>query len=396
MKQNWEYKKLGDICDILNGFAFKSQEYVESGIRVIRITNVQKGFVADDDPKFYPMALEGSLSNYMLRTNDLLMSLTGNVGRVGILTENFLPAALNQRVACLRVDESIVDNRYLFHILNSDKFEKDCIFNATGIAQKNMSTKWLAEYLIPVPPTAEQQRIVAELDLLTGIIDKQNAQLKELDTLAQSIFYDMFGDPIENPKGWATNTIQSLAAKYTDGPFGSNLKSEHYQESGVRIIRLQNIGVNEFVDTDKAFISEEHYRTLEKYTCYPGDIVIGTLGEPNLRACIIPQSIERAVNKADCVLCRVRKELISEIYLCRVLNEKRFVEALCQLFSHGQTRARISAGQLKNAFIPVPPLALQQSFADKIQSIEKQKSAIKASIADTQKLLDYTMDKYFG
>ena len=396
MKQNCLIKRVKDVCNILNGFAFKSQEYVESGIRVIRITNVQKGFIVDDDPKFYPLSSKNSLTNYLLRKDDLLMSLTGNVGRVGILSEDFLPAALNQRVACLRIDESVINKRYLFHILNSDKFERECVFNATGIAQKNMSTKWLGEYQIPVPPKDEQHRIVAELDLLTEVIDKQKTQLKELDTLAQSIFYDMFGDPIENEKGWSTNTIQSIALKYTDGPFGSNLKSEHYQESGVRIIRLQNIGVNEFVDTDKAFISEEHYKTLEKYTCYPGDIVIGTLGEPNLRACIVPQNIERAVNKADCVLCRVRKEIVSEIYLCRVLNEKKFVEAQCQLFSHGQTRARISAGQLKNTYIPIPPLTLQQSFADKIQSIENQKAKIKASIADTQKLLDYTMDKYFG
>ena len=256
--------------------------------------------------------------------------------------------------------------------------------------------KLLREKDVPVPPLEEQSRIVAELDLLTGIIDKQNAQLKELDNLAQAIFYDMFGDPIENPKGWEIKTIQSVAEKYSDGPFGSNLKSEHYQQDGVRIIRLQNIGVNEFVDLDKAFISEEHYEVLKKYSCYPGDVVIGTLGEPNLRACVIPNSIYLAVNKADCILCRLKKDLITAIYFSYVMNEEKFVHAQCQAFSHGQTRARISAGQLKNAFIPLPPLSLQQSFAEKIQSIEKQKETIRASIADTQKLLDYTMDKYFG
>lgn len=95
MKRNWEYKKLGDVCEILNGYAFKSQEYVDHGIRVIRITNVQKGCVIDDDPKFYPLTSESSLSNYMLVEDDLLMSLTGNVGRVGLLGKEFLPAALN-------------------------------------------------------------------------------------------------------------------------------------------------------------------------------------------------------------------------------------------------------------------------------------------------------------
>jgi len=202
MKKVHSNKRIGDICKILNGFAFKSEEYKDEGIRVMRITNVQKGEIVDDDPKFFPIARENEISRYMLQEGDVLMSLTGNVGRVGIMEEKFLPAALNQRVACLRLKDIGVDKKYLFHILNSDAFENDCIFNAAGIAQKNMSTKWLEQYEIPVPPIETQSRIVSELDLLQSVIDKQKAQLKELDNLAQSIFYDMFGDPVENEKGW--------------------------------------------------------------------------------------------------------------------------------------------------------------------------------------------------
>ena len=203
MKQGWNKKPVGDICKILNGFAFKSNEYVEDGVRVMRITNVQKGYIVDDDPQFFPINRESEISKYMLSDGDLLMSLTGNVGRVGVLTSEFLPAALNQRVACLRIKESTgVNLKYLFHIFNSKTFEDDCIINATGIAQKNMSTKWLENYLIPVPQIAEQEKIIAELDCLSGIIEKKKQQLKELDNLAQSIFYEMFGDPVENDKGW--------------------------------------------------------------------------------------------------------------------------------------------------------------------------------------------------
>ena len=372
MKQNWEYKKLGDVCDIICGQDYKA--------------------VLDDNGK-YPIygtgGIMGYASEYRCPANSVIIGRKGSINNPLFVESEFW----NVDTAFGMVpNKQFLNAKYFFYFCRNYDFTRHNV----AVTIPSLRRIDLVKIPVPVPPLAEQQRIVAELDLLTGIIDKLKAQLKELDTLAQSIFYDMFGDPIENEKGWPTNTIQSIALKYTDGPFGSNLKSEHYQESGVRIIRLQNIGVNEFVDTDKAFISEEHYKTLEKYTCYPGDIVIGTLGEPNLRACIVPQNIERAVNKADCVLCRVRKEIVSEIYLCRVLNEKKFVEAQCQLFSHGQTRARISAGQLKNTYIPIPPLTLQQEFADKIQSIEKQKAAVNQSIAETQTLLDYTMDKYFG
>lgn len=97
--------KLKDICGVKNGYAFKSDNYTNSGIRVIRITNVQKGFVEDEHPEFYPLSYSDELNNYMLQENDLLLSLAGNVGRVALLNKEFLPAALNQRVACLRANK---------------------------------------------------------------------------------------------------------------------------------------------------------------------------------------------------------------------------------------------------------------------------------------------------
>ena len=102
MKKDWEYKKIGEICEIINGFAFKSNKYVPQGIRVIRITNVQNGYIEDKDPKFYPFETTNEIERYLLKEGDLLISLTGNVGRVGRLPISMLPAALNQRVACLR------------------------------------------------------------------------------------------------------------------------------------------------------------------------------------------------------------------------------------------------------------------------------------------------------
>jgi type I restriction enzyme S subunit len=136
------------------------------------------------------------------------MSLTGNVARVGLLQNEMLPAALNQRVACLRIKNEQLYINYLFHFLNSDKFENDAIFSASGIAQKNMSTEWLKKYTIPVPPREEQERIVAELDCLSGVIEKKKQQLRELDALAQSIFYTMFGNPITNEKGWEVKKFE--------------------------------------------------------------------------------------------------------------------------------------------------------------------------------------------
>lgn len=158
----WDVIKFGDACDILNGFAFKSKLYVNEGIRVIRITNVQKGYIEDSDPQFYPLSYENELSKYMLSSGDILLSLTGNVGRVGLLPEEMLPAALNQRVACIRMKHgSPVSKMFLYSMINSDFFEADCIASSQGIAQKNMSTEWLKDYPVIIPPEPMQAAYVA-------------------------------------------------------------------------------------------------------------------------------------------------------------------------------------------------------------------------------------------
>ena len=186
---------LGELCEILNGYAFKSRRYVDEGIRVIRIANVQKGYLEDSHPCFYPATEKGSIAQFLLYENDLLLSLTGNVGRVALLDNKFLPAALNQRVACLRIkDESLLNKRYLFHCLNSMCFENRCIESANGIAQKNLSTVWLRGYAIPVPQMDKQLEIAGRFDLIQAQISRAKAQIVKLDALVKSRFIEMFGD----------------------------------------------------------------------------------------------------------------------------------------------------------------------------------------------------------
>lgn len=162
---------LGELLDILNGYAFKSENYVDSGTRVIRITNVQKGKIIDNDPKFYPIDSDEPIHKYALNAGDILLSLTGNVGRVGLLPSEMLPAALNQRVACLRVKSGNLLKGYLYNLLNTDAFETSCIEASSGVAQKNLSTKWLESYSIPLPPIDVQREIVAEIEGYQKIID---------------------------------------------------------------------------------------------------------------------------------------------------------------------------------------------------------------------------------
>ena len=178
LPSGWCISYLKDAgIEILNGYAFQSKNYVPNGIKVIRITNVQDGYIVDDDPKYYPISSKEEIGRYLLHENDLLMSLTGNVGRVGFLQKEMLPAALNQRVGCIRGTEQVISKKYLYYFLQSDLFKTDCIDSAKGVAQLNISTEWLKAYEMPIPPVEEQIRISTKIEQIFTAIDTITAEL---------------------------------------------------------------------------------------------------------------------------------------------------------------------------------------------------------------------------
>ena len=209
--------------------------------------------------------------------------------------------------------------------------------------------------------------------------------MEQLDALTQALFLKTFGDPLSNPNRWAMEALGNLSCKFSDGPFGSNLKSEHYVENGIRVIRLQNIGVGRFIDDDRAFISEEHFKKLKKHACQPGDVLIGTLGDPNLRACIQPEHIPIALNKADCVQMRCDLAKCTPEYVVALLNCPS-TEKMAQNKIQGRTQLRISMGRLRELNVPVPPVNLQITFARVIKETESEKTKVNAHCTDLKSL----------
>ena len=395
MKEGWKYKKLGDCCEVLNGFAFKSDKYVGAGTRVIRITNVQKGYIVDDDPKYYPDDEMSHLGQYCLYENDLLMSLTGNVGRVGLLQKEMLPAALNQRVACLRIKGKDISLRYLFHCLNSVVFEQKAIYSATGIAQKNMSTEWLKKYEIPVPSLPEQERIVAELDCLSDIIEKQKQQLKELDNLAQSIFYTTFGDPISNNFGW---NIKRLGEVCTVNPSKKDTSRHLVCSDIISFLPMEDLPIK------ACYYSPSQQRLLSEvqssYTCFAeNDILLAKVTPCFENGKVgIATELQNGVGYGSSEFIVLRPNLSDVIkeYIYYVVQDPTFKERACAQFTGTSGLRRVPRTFVENCAVSMPPLSLQQEFASKIEAIEKQKDMIKQSIAETETLFNSRMDYYFN
>ena len=388
MREWWTYKKLGEVCEILNGFAFKSGNYTEQGIRVLRITNVQKGLIVDDDPKYYPFDEETNLKQYMLKEGDLLMSLTGNVGRVGLLQKNLLPAALNQRVACLRIKNSNIQLEYIFHLLNSDCFERDCIFNATGIAQKNMSTEWLKKYNIPIPSLSEQQSIVAELDKINELISLKKAQLSDLDSLAQSIFYDMFGDPVTNEKGWEKKKYEDICLIITDGEHSTPKR----ESIGVFLLSARNIHNHRLELQDVDYIGEDEYNRVSKRIIPQAkDILISCSGSVG-RVCSVPDDLKFQMVRSVALL-RLKSHMNNVFF--EYLISSDFTQEQINKAKTNSAQANLFQGRIKKLIAIIPPLTLQQEFAKRIELIEQQKAQISSTIKDLETLLASRMQYWF-
>lgn len=383
MKQKWEYKKLGDVATFINGYPFKPSEWTTEGLPIIRIQNLNNPFA---EYNYFDKTLDG---RYIVKSGDVLISWSGTLG---VYEWSGKQALLNQHIFKVLFDKGKINKAYFKYVVSSRIEEMKS--KVHGITMQHITKGDFDKTTIPVPPLDEQQRIVAELDLLTGIIDKQNAQLKELDTLAQSIFYDMFGDPIENPKGWEVKKFGFVAE------FKNGLNFDP-SENGVNYYL---IGVSDFqqkskLDCDASLKTVSLNSSLpEDYLLADDDILfVRSNGNKELiaRNILVSTNGLAVTYSGFCIRARIKSDGLLPFFLNSLLKIPSAHNALTSK-GHGCNIANLNQKTLDAFNVILPPLALQQSFADKIQSIEKQKSVINQSIVDTQKLLDYTMDKYFG
>ena len=383
--------RLGDVCDILNGFAFKSEQYVDVGIRIIRIANVQKGYIEDSAPVFYPDDSKDA-KKYSLEEGDILMSLTGNVGRVAKLSKEFLPAALNQRVACLRIKDGIpLDKAFLFNLLNSDYFEQQCIAASKGVAQKNMSTEWLKEYEIPMFSLEQQKLIAAVLDQVSELIALRKEQLAKLDQLVKSRFIELFGDPVTNSMGWNTDTVNNLCQDIYGGGTPSKVHPEYYENGDIPWVSSKDMKTDILYDSQIKINQLGVDNSTAKMVPVNSVIMV-------IRSGILKHTLPVAINAVPITVNQDLKVFVPSqritslflMYLFKML-EKDILSGV-----RAVTADNIEFNSLKERMIIVPPIDLQLEFVTFVEQTDKSKFEIQKSLEKLETLKKALMQKYFG
>ncbi|APD50419.1 restriction endonuclease subunit S [Francisella hispaniensis] len=396
----WEWKKLDSISSIVGGGTPKRniQEYWENG-SIVWLSPTDLGNIGEiikvssSKDMITKLGLDKS-SARLLPIGTVLYSSRATIGKIAI---NEIKVSTNQGFTNFICSDGLY-NYYLAYCLSNFTSEIVSLSNSTTF--KEVSKSSFKSFSIPLPPLAEQKRIVAKLDSLFEKIDKaielHQQNITNANTLMASTLDKTF-KKLEGEYGNKTlsDSVGNPKKDIVDGPFGSNLKAPEYIQKGVPIIRIQNIQRLEFINKDIKFVSEKKAEFLKRHSFIASDIVITKLGEPLGKSCIVPDNLERGIIVADIIRVRVDSSKSKNKYIMYAINSAIAINQFSEN-SMGSTRQRVKLSIVRDLKIPLPPLPIQQQTVeyldsiatkvDKIKQLNEQKlenlKALKASILD--------------
>ncbi|MDY6412882.1 MAG: restriction endonuclease subunit S [Bacteroidales bacterium] len=392
MREGWEYKKLGEVCFIERGGSPRPiQQYLTDradGLNWIKIGDAVEGskYINSTKEKIKP---EGLKKTRFIHKGDFILSNSMSFGKPYILG---IDGCIHDGWLVIRDNNKIFDKSYLYYLLSSPNMYQEFKRLAVGGVVNNLNSNLVRNVVVPIPPLAEQERIVAELDLLSSIIEKKKAQLKEFDQLAQSIFYDMFGDPITNEKGWEVKKLGESVHEMFLGPFGSSLKVDSYvaKEESYCMVYEQKHAIQGTISLDNHYINKDKYESLKRFEVKPNDFIMscrGTIG----RLFQLPHNAPLGIIHPSLMKIRIKDEVYNAAYFQFML-----VKIVANENTNGNcVQMAITAKQLSKKELTIPPLPLQKEFASKVEAIERQKTLIQQSIDEVQTLFDSRMDYWF-
>lgn len=281
LPQGWKIKKLGEVCDFQNGFAFQSKSYKESGLPILRITNIQNDEIDTKELVYFDTKdYKVNLDRFKVYQGDLLIAMSGaTTGKLGI-NKSETVFYLNQRVGKF-IPKKYLNKAFLYYFLTTKVDESLRI--AAGAAQPNLSTKQINNFEIPLPPLPEQQRIVAILDETFSAIDKAKANAEQNLKNAKELFESYLQGVFENGNNdWEVKCLDELGTITSS----KRIYKSEYVKEGVPFYRTKEIKElsNGNPITLELFISRDRYEQIKKSFGVPqiGDLLmsaVGTIGE---------------------------------------------------------------------------------------------------------------------
>lgn len=367
LPKGWVRTSLADISGgISYGFTTKSSTKGSSA-RLLRITDIQDYSV---DWNSLPFCDDQPDVSFLVQSGDIVVARTGATTGKSFLIKD-VPAPTAFASYLIRIAGSPrIQSEYVWKFMQGPDYWRQIQVVSKGTAQPGANAVILGQVGIPLPPLAEQKRIVAKLDALNAKSARARTELARIETLVsrykQTVLSKAFSG--ELTREWPAVSLDLVSEVIFDGPFGSNLKSVDYTSEGPRVIRLENIGARVFMEDKRTHISEEKFSSLARHLLQANDLLFSSFVSEEVRACLFPEDVAfKAINKADCFCIRLNAaKILPKFALFQLTSELTYRHFAGRV--HGATRPRINLSQLKKYEIFTPSISVQQEIVRHIES----------------------------
>lgn len=388
----WEKVRLGNYISLISGVSYSptdvSDVATSNHIAILRAHNIQDEGLNLDNLVYVDNRKIND--GQLIRKGDILVCASSGskhlVGKAAQAKED-MEASFGAFCKIVRTDSIYAP--YLGFFFRSPRYRKTISTLAAGANINNLRNEHLGDLEITLPPLEIQRKIAKTLDTVSEILAMRKQQLAELDNLIKSIFFDMFGDPVTNEKGWSIHKLGEVC-DVRDGTHDS----PNYVESGYPLVTSKNVRNGEISLDDVSYISYEDYCEINKRSKVDkGDIImpmIGTIGNP---AIVKHDAPSFAIKNVALIKFPIPSR-IGNLYLKELLTLD-FFTIITQKRSRGGTQKFIALGDIRNLEIPVPPINIQSGFENKVTIIESVKEKVTLALDEIQYLFDSLMSRYF-
>ena len=391
--EHWWVRRVANIADMRVSNVDKHVREGEEPIRLCNYVDVYHNDRIRADISFMPAtAKKAEIRRFRMAAGDVLLTKDSedwtDIGVPALVEYAADDLVCGYHLAMLRPSSAFLDSGYLFRALGDSGVARQFRVAANGVTRYGLSRNAIRSVRIPLPPLPEQNTIARFMDdadrrirryirakerLIELLDERKRALIHEAVTGRIDVRtgqpYPVYKDSAVEwlgrvPEHWGVVQLGRITVERCDGPFGSGLKSSHYTDGGVRVVRLQNIGHGEFRNDDSAFISAEHYSTLGDHSVVPDDVLIAGLGDRNHpagRACVAPRDIGPTMVKADCFRFRLDRSQALPRFVALQLTATALGAAG---LSRGATRQRINLSRTAGRRITLPTIQQQRSIIE--------------------------------
>lgn len=385
--------RLGDVCDVRDG-THDSPVYIDRGFPLVTSKNIINGkldlsVVNYISPEDYNKINERS----NVECGDIIMPMIGTIGNPYIVGD-FTDFAI-KNVALIKFNNEQINNKYIYHFLNSEKFNKYVAENNRGGTQKFLSLKDIRNLEVEVPSLKEQLIIIEKLDGLNELILSRKQQLSKLDEFVKARFVEMFGDPKLNDKGWDSGMVSD----YFDVKGGKRIpKGMGYSDKKTNhpYLRATDMKNETIIEDDIHYIDEDVFQHIKSYTVKGGDIYLTNVGVNLGMAGVIPQKFDGASLTENAVkLIPKTEKVIDGLFLAHYINSPGIQEYINERkMSVGVPKLAIF--RIETMPLLIPPMDVQQDFNAFVEQVDKSKFEVQQSLEKLETLKKSLMQQYFG